>query len=343
MNSFLSPVVFQQLDIWSKTLVPEKFDDFIGNNAIRKILKNYSTKKCLPNLLLTGPHGTCKKNFAVLTAKLYLEEDYERACLHIEGAISRGKDIISTQAVKKVEKNTFTGLNVMEFAKIRMTLKNECKRIIIIYNFEDMTVDAQNALRRIMETQAKTTRFILVANQLDSIIEAIQSRCITLQTELLTDSETTLLINKIRERVEIQTPWEPDMYNIISMLSDGDMRKIVNYIQLIAAMNYPTLDCFHKVFNIPPVKLLKNMLENLNHETTQEKNIEHITFLLKQGYNYADILEMLTKIIPRYTGIPLGTRVKYLEILNTYYCSITPHINNIHLYSLFSEFARAAV
>jgi replication factor C subunit 3/5 len=341
----LCSVKFQPLAIWSKTLVPDNFSDFIANSTIRKILHNYATSKLLPNVLLTGSHGTCKKNFAVLTAKLYLEEDYEKGCLHIDGAVSRGKDIISSHGVKKASEKTggYTGLNVMEFSKIRMTLKNGVKRIVIIYNFEDMTVDAQNALRRIMETQAGTTRFILVSNSIDNIIEAIQSRCITLHTDILTDEETIELIYKIREKTgTLDATWENDISPIIAMLSDGDMRKIVNYIQVISALPVKNVECFHKVFNIPHIKLLTSMLDNGLNVATQERVLHDITFILKQGYAYSDILEMLSKIIPRHTSLPLELRVRYLEILTRYYCGITPHINVVHLYSLFAEFAHAA-
>jgi DNA polymerase III delta prime subunit len=329
---------FVNLDIWSKTLIPNSFEDFIANDTIRKILANYAGKKQLPNILLTGSHGTCKKTFAILTAKLYLEEDYLKGCLHIDGAVYRGKDIISNACTKKNEKNNYTGLNVMEFSKLRLTLKGGVKRVIIIYNFEDMTIDAQNALRRIIETQAKTTRFILVANSIDTIIEAIQSRCIVLQTEILNDGESYQLIDKVRQMAGIPE-FVPEINNIIAMLSDGDMRKIVNYVQVIAALPTISLDAFHKVFNIPPVKLITSMLDNNMKKETQGKILEDITFLLKQGYNYGDILEMLGKIIPRHNGLPLELRINYLEILNRYYCTMTPHIHTIHMYSLFAEFA----
>ena len=342
----LRALKFQPLDIWSKTLIPEKFTDFIANDSVRQILANYAETKLLPNLLLTGSHGTCKKNFAVLTAKLYLEEDYAKGCLHIDGAVSRGKDIISSsQGAKKTGEKAggYTGMNVMEFSKIRMTLKGGVKRIVIIYNFEDMTVDAQNALRRIMETQAGTTRFILISNTVDNIIEAIQSRCITLHTDILTDAETAQLIDKIRAKTGTAGPqWDPEIYNIIAMLSDGDMRKIVNYIQVISALPEKNVECFHRVFNIPHVKMLTTMLDHGRSAATQERVLQDITFITKQGYTYSDILEMLSKIIPRYTGLSLEIRIKYLEVLSRYYCDITPHINIVHLYSLFAEFAKIA-
>ena len=329
--------------MWINTFSPEKFEDFIGNDAIRKILANYARTKLLPNILLTGSHGTCKKSLAKLTAKLYLEDDYERASIFIDGAVSRSKDIISPCATKKsAEKYTYFGLNVLEFAKQRITLKDNLKRVIIITNFEDMTMDAQNALRRIIETQSATTRFIIVSNNIEEIIEAIQSRCIVFKTTILTDAEAAGLIDKIWTKTQLAVKLPEDIKQIIILLSDGDTRKILNYLQVIASLEKYTTKCFHKVFNIPPTNLLTTMLNDNQNSERQQKTLENIDYILKQGYNYGDILEMLGKLIPRNKKLSAELIVLHLEILAKYYSTMTPHINTIHLYGLFSEFAGLA-
>jgi replication factor C subunit 2/4 len=330
------------LDMWINKFSPETFEDYIGNDAIRKILANYTRTKLLPNILITGSHGTCKKSLARLTAKLYLEDDYERASIFIDGAVSRSKDIISPCNTKKsAEKYTYSGLNVLEFAKQRITLKNNLKRVIIITNFEDMTIDAQNALRRIIETQSATTRFIIVSNNVEEIIEAIQSRCIVFKTTILTDIEAGELIDNIWQKTDngSRSNLPDDIKQIIILLSDGDTRKIINYLQVISSLEKYTTSCFHKVFNIPPMNLLTAMVNDNQKKESQQKTLDNIDYILKQGYNYADILEMLGKIIPRNKKLSQELIVKHMEILGRYYSTMTPHINTIHLYGLFAEFA----
>lgn len=323
---------FKDLDIWTRSLQPKTLDDVVGNDMIRRILKRYCETGSMPNILLTGPHGTCKRTMAQITVSNYLKQDTHRGSLHIEGAIYRGKDTISNASQKKTDKLSYTGTNVLEFSRTKISLPAGRHRIVIIHNFEDMLVEAQNALRRIMETQSKTTRFILIANKLDDIIEAIQSRCITLKTTVLTDEQSHALVNKIAPSLL------PEVKQAIVMLSEGDAKRVVNYAQTASSAN-GVLDeeTFYRIFNIPSAKLLKQALVSLN----SQKSLEILTLLLDRGYNYSDILEMLVKIIPRHDGLNLEQRVLLVNILAKYFCWLTAMVSPVHLYSLFSEFSQA--
>lgn len=339
MELLRSNGTFQPMKIWITDYAPKSLDDVIGNTQVRDVLSQFIKSEQIPNIILTGNHGTCKRTFARLVAQGYLGDDYARGCLPIDGAFNRGKDVIACNNTKKVnEKTAMSTQNVLSFARTIVLLKNKKKKIVIIYNFEDMTGEAQNALRRIIETYESTTRFILICNKLDNIIEAIQSRCVPLVTRILAQSDTLKLITQLRERNNLP-PLDSDIIKIISILSTGDMKKIINYVQTISVLDNVNIEIFHRIFNVPPLKVLEQMLLENQSTKTQPKVLDRLTFLLDQGYTYGDILEMLSKILAYEEIIPDNVRFQYLGKLSEYYYQMSQQTHNIHLYALFSEFA----
>jgi DNA polymerase III delta prime subunit len=339
MEFLRSANVFRSMGIWTTDYAPHTFDEVIGNEKVRTVLKQYMQSGQLPNIILTGNHGTCKRTFARLIAHNYLGDEYSRGCLPIDGAIYRGKDVIACNNTKKAnEKSIMSTQNVLAFARTIVTLKNDRKKLVIIYNFEDMTNEAQNALRRIIETYESNTRFILICNNLDNIIEAIQSRCMSLMTNLLDATESMQLISSLRSRNGMKD-LDDEIIRIIIMLSSGDMKKIINYTQTISALDDVDIDTFHRIFNIPPIKVLEQLLKDTMSIDTQPTIMNRLSFLMEQGYTYGDILEMLSKILAYENFIPDKTKFLYLEKLAEYYYQMTQYTHQVHLYALFSEFS----
>ncbi len=304
-------MAFHHMGIWINDKKPKHMSDIIGNKGVCQLLNKYLETGQIPNLLFVGDHGVGKRTLAGIFAKAYLGDDFTRARLFIDGAISRGKDVISD--------------GVQEFARCRVS--GNKKKLIIITNFDCMTHEAQNALRRIMELES-SVRFILTGNDTGEIIEALQSRCVTLRVKGLDYEESLVLIKSIAPAMS------SDIAEIISMISEGDMKRIINYCQTAMCFTEENMaqERFYRIFNIPPIKYIEDLIRKIHKK---EAVFDEIDFLMDQGHNYNDILDILSRILAYRTDlIPDDVRYRYLGAIAEHYCEITANAVRLNMYAL---------
>lgn len=330
--------------LWINDMKPDKLADIVGNYQIIKTLSLYIATGNIPHLLLTGPNGTGKKCMAELLAKEYLGEYYDTGCLTIDGSIYRGKDIITnTNDLKKTSSDIIGDMpNIMLFTKYKMRLGDK-KRIIIIYNFDRMTPPAQNAMRRIIEINSKNSRFILVCNDLTDVIEAIQSRCTLLSTTIVSDTEIKDLLKSLLVKNGFpESHISDDLLETICLLSDGDMKKAINYLQVISQSETPSVDTFYKIFNIPPAQNIEKIIMATQSSETYQEAYDTLDKLLENGYDASDILGIFVSVVARCQKLPVQTRVAFMQGIAR--CSVKTEMvpSNSHLFALVARMGKIA-
>jgi replication factor C small subunit len=127
---------------------------------------------------------------------------------------------------------------VKEFAAVmKLPTDKENKkmfRIIILDEADEMTSEAQTALRRIIEDSSMTTRFIIICNYLSQIIEPIQSRCVVIKFRRLSRED---VIDHLRSICENQgVKFEERAFTMIYDATLGDLRHSINILQASAGM-----------------------------------------------------------------------------------------------------------
>lgn len=103
-------------------------------------------------------------------------------------------------------------------------------KVIILDEADQMTSEAQNALRRIMEDYSAVTRFCLICNYITKIIEPLNSRCVKFQFKQIPIEKQATQLEKICRSEYIQFA-HSDIVSLIKM-TNGDLRKSVNLLQL---------------------------------------------------------------------------------------------------------------
>jgi replication factor C small subunit len=113
-------------------------------------------------------------------------------------------------------------------------------KIIILDEADEMTADAQTALRRIIEDTAKICRFIFIANNISKIIDPIQSRCATFKFTTIPEEDLIKRLEEIAKNEKIK--FDKKGLKAIYDYSEGDMRHAINLMQATASLGGITED-----------------------------------------------------------------------------------------------------
>jgi len=142
--------------LWVEKYRPHKIEECILNDTLKKTFQEFVNKKEVPNLLLAGTAGVGKTT----VARAMCEEigcDY----IMINGSDDRGISTIQNQV-----KNYATSMSL-----------SGGRKVVILDEADNLTADAQKALRGMMEEVSLNCSFIFTCNFKNKILDAIHSRC----------------------------------------------------------------------------------------------------------------------------------------------------------------------
>ncbi len=200
---------------------PSRIDDIIDQDHVKARVKGgMLVSGNIPHLLFFGPPGTGKTTMALAIARELYGDAWRENTLELNASDERGGIAMIREKVK-------------EFAKTMPTVKAPF-RLIILDEADNMTPDAQQALRRIMEMYTASVRFILLANYPSGIIEPIQSRCSLFRFSPPLPKDAVLgRLREIASREGVKVTDEA--LEAIWDISQGDMRKAINTLQAAAS------------------------------------------------------------------------------------------------------------
>jgi replication factor C small subunit len=209
-------------ELWTEKYRPRSLGEIVDQEEIVNRLKSFVKAKNVPHCIFAGPPGTGKTTAALCLARDLYGEGYREHVMELNASDERGigvvRDKIKTSAMTR-------SIGEVSF------------KILILDEADNMTDDAQQALRRTMERYTETARFILIANYSGKIIEPIQSRCAPFRFTYLQRDDAIKYIRHICEKEKINLL--EDGIEAILEMSEGDLRRTTNILQTAASMNKP--------------------------------------------------------------------------------------------------------
>jgi replication factor C subunit 2/4 len=146
-------------------------------------------------------------------------ENFKSRVLELNASDERGIEVVREK--------------VKNFARVQVTTSSSDKcppyKIIILDEADSMTVDAQSALRRTMETYSKITRFCLICNYVSRIIEPLASRCAKFRFRPLDTASMQAKLREVAHAEEVKI--SQDGIDALIDASEGDLRRGLQLLQ----------------------------------------------------------------------------------------------------------------
>jgi replication factor C small subunit len=193
--------------LWVESFRPDTLEGYIGNEHIIEKVGIFIANGDVPHLLFYGTAGTGKTTLAKIIAS-----SVDADVMYINAS-----DENSVDAVRDKIKRYASTVGFRRW------------KIIILDEADYLTPNAQAALRNLMETYSKTTRFILTCNYVEKIIDPIQSRC---QTFAITPPNKTDVAKRLVQVLE-ENEVRFDIKDVAAIINASypDIRRAINAAQ----------------------------------------------------------------------------------------------------------------
>ncbi len=286
-------------EMWTEKYRPHSLSDIVDQEEIVNRLKSFVKAQNVPHCIFAGPPGTGKTTAALCLAHDLYGARFRDFVMELNASDERGINVVRE--------------TVKTFARTK-SIGEVSFKVLILDEADNMTGDAQQALRRTMERYTETARFILIANYSGKIIEPIQSRCAPFRFTYLPREHAINWIKRITEKEGLMV--KDDGLEAVLEISGGDLRRVTNILQTAASIGKPIDEetVYSVVGRANPVDVRDMLLTALSGDFVEARK-KLRDMLLKYGLAGTDVIGQIHSEAFRLTSVPDKWKVKLAEII----------------------------
>jgi len=253
---------------WVEKFRPKKLKEIVSQENIISSMEGVLKSKNMPHFLFFGPSG-CGKTSTILalTRELFTDEYFNERVIELNASDERGIKVVREKIKRYAQNSVNIKKNIPNF------------KVIILDEADSMTSESQCALRKIMEDYSNVTRFCIICNYHQKIIEPIISRCSLLRFKPISEDK---ILKKLKDICEFQNiKCSDNNLNNIIKICRGDLRKSINFLQR-CNKNNDTIneDIINDISGIIPEERIDDFLKKC-----LEKDTKYVDNLIDDFYN----------------------------------------------------------
>lgn len=223
--------------LWVDKYRPKELSKLDFHKEQAENLRNLIQAGDFPHLLVYGPSGAGKKTRIMCLLKELYGPGVERLKMeHMNFTTPSNKklEIMTVSSNYHIEVNP-SDVGIYDRVVIMEMIKNVAQaqqldfgdqkefKVVILNGVDELTKDAQHALRRTMEKYVTTCRLILCANSTSRVIPAIRSRCLSVRVPAPKREEIISILNTTAKKEGHNLPIE--LANRIADKAAGNLRR----------------------------------------------------------------------------------------------------------------------
>lgn len=290
---------------WIEKYRPRTIEQLILDDSLFNKVKQIIDSKEMPNIIITGIPGVGKTTTIKCIAKGLYGKHLNSSILEINASDDRGS--------KTVEE-------IQNFCNRKLDLNDDGKKdyadhkLVFLDEADNITHSAQMQISNLMKKYEHNTRFAFTSNESSEIIESIQSNCIILKYNRVSDAK---IIEKLKFIAHIENVnYDDEGIESIAFISQGDIRSSINALQRVhVGAGKVNKTNVYEVCDKPQPVII-NSLFKFCVDKDVVSAIKIVEQLRENGFSDSDIvLSMLSSLKVSNLNINEDIKIKFAKVI----------------------------